>query len=669
MNSIHEKIQKHWPSIQKIWPNHDYSQHTLILYKLSPEGESIEAWALSVDGKNKLSKEQQESISPPQAGGYASTKFAGKDAIVMSAELSTNDLEKDADELYRTATHELVHFYHQQEVEDYKLESNRRAESYPISAKARLYRQMLYRRLISAYENPEKEQAFLGAAKYWLEKWGAEFPKERSEILLTDIVEGTAKYIENLATFSTLDTSSDAFRADAIKNILKEEIFISADSESYELGYIAGILLDKKIPDWKVNFYPKQIDPVTLLLSDVKAVEDAADIDFESKLVAEIDAVNEDLKATVHDLVIAYDALNIPYLKLDISNVSYSATMENILQYKDLDILSNYANKYNIGGKLLEINGHSVFSEELDDGRRIIIIPLTMPYTIDNNILNIHTQSLLVDGIEVKTGKDKNQRVLYMIELYSEPSVAKNTHTPELEALNESQATTNDAQNDRTPEQAMTQASLPGVERKAPTRCSYSSYYWSSTLRRAVDHYQVDKAYSEVTDDERSPDDPRCTPCVEDQVTIDPREFGIEHNAFRVCYIYADALKDALREIKESGSFDIVTLTGYRVGKTRGKVVDGKRTEWSNHSFGTAIDINAKYNGLYKQCHTTPREHSSELANCQLSMGGEWAPEKRPKLSITQNGIVVKVMTKFWKWGGSIPGELKDIMHFSITGY
>lgn len=218
-------------------------------------------------------------------------------------------------------------------------------------------------------------------------------------------------------------------------------------------------------------------------------------------------------------------------------------------------------------------------------------------------------------------------------------------------------------------EHAQTPQAPSAEQRPTPERCHYSSYYWSSTKRQAVDHYKVDKAYGDLTTDEKSPDDPRCTPCVEDQVTIDPRALGINAEPFRVCYIYADAMSQALQEIKASASFEIKSLTAYRVGKTRGKIVDGKRTEWSNHSFGTAIDINAEHNGLYNRCNTSIGSKTSDVAKCKLGMGGAWDPDKRPKHTITSDGVVVKAMGKFWKWGGSIPGDLKDIMHFSITGY
>jgi hypothetical protein len=210
----------------------------------------------------------------------------------------------------------------------------------------------------------------------------------------------------------------------------------------------------------------------------------------------------------------------------------------------------------------------------------------------------------------------------------------------------------------------------PTESAERPTTCTYETYEWSTELRRAVNRREVAHPYSEVTADERAPDDPRCTVCREDQVRIDPSPLGIEGvSAVWVCHAHAPAVEAALRAIAESGEFDIVELTGYRVGRTRGRVVDGLRTEWSNHSFGTAIDINAEHNGLYNDCNVgevTPET----ISRCRLSVGGRWDPERRPRRSITRGGVVYRAFTEIagWRWGGELTGSMRDLMHFSLTG-
>ena len=205
--------------------------------------------------------------------------------------------------------------------------------------------------------------------------------------------------------------------------------------------------------------------------------------------------------------------------------------------------------------------------------------------------------------------------------------------------------------------------------RPTPQTCHYSAYRWNVKTKRSTAPYSVNKAYAEVTDDERSPIEPRCTICLEDQTVISPKEFGVNLPDFRICYVYAEDVKNALAAIAADSSFRLTELTGYRPGRTRGKIVDDCRSEWSNHSFGTAIDINASQNGLYNNCPEPVSGSASEVASCKLGVGGKWDPQKRPDVSITKNGIVVKSFAPFWKWGGEISGNTKDIMHFSPDGY
>lgn len=205
--------------------------------------------------------------------------------------------------------------------------------------------------------------------------------------------------------------------------------------------------------------------------------------------------------------------------------------------------------------------------------------------------------------------------------------------------------------------------------RTEPDRCIYSTYNWSTEQRRTVNHRTIDKPYSEVSGDEIDPNDPRCTVCEGDQVTISPSEIGLAIEPFQVCWVHRDAAIRAIQRIKDTGRFNIVSIKGYRPGRTRGAIVDGMRTGMSNHGYGTAIDINRAYNGLYTNC-PGPLTDASSVENCNLSHGGAWNPSLRPLTSITGDGDVARIIEEElgWKWGGGISGSTKDIMHFSKTG-
>ena len=127
-------------------------------------------------------------------------------------------------------------------------------------------------------------------------------------------------------------------------------------------------------------------------------------------------------------------------------------------------------------------------------------------------------------------------------------------------------------------------------------------------------------------------------------------------------------MRHALQDVAKSKDFRIDEITGYRVGRTRGPIVDGLRTAWSNHSFGAALDINARHNGLYGDCDIASVSKEA-LAACKLRVGGVWDPSKRPETTITPATSLYKAFRAFWRWGGEIAGGTRDMMHFSLTGY
>ncbi len=189
-----------------------------------------------------------------------------------------------------------------------------------------------------------------------------------------------------------------------------------------------------------------------------------------------------------------------------------------------------------------------------------------------------------------------------------------------------------------------------------PQTCSYNSYAWNVRSKSAVNRQFVEKPYSDITPLER---DARtgCSICLEDQRRVKLRN-GIE---FQMCSVLAGRTEKALNTLLAQGEI-INSVTGYRVGLTRGMLDDqGNRTEYSNHSFGIALDINADINGLYGNCIQFNE-------GCKLRKGGRWQPNKPGGLY--RNSPTVRTLINIgYKWGGEIKGRQKDFMHFSPSGY
>ena len=205
---------------------------------------------------------------------------------------------------------------------------------------------------------------------------------------------------------------------------------------------------------------------------------------------------------------------------------------------------------------------------------------------------------------------------------------------------------------------------------EAPRTCTYETYAWSVTEKRAVDRRTVTKPRAELSADEKAPDfeTSGCTVCQEDQVEV--RVAGLP--PVTVCRYHAEGVRKAIAAVRASGRFEIRTLKGYRVGRTRGAVVEGRRTRFSNHSYGTAVDVNAGHNGLYGGCDLGGRVPAvaKDLKGCRLRIGGHWDPGARPTTTLTASSIVPRAFEEHagWRWGGAISGATKDFMHLSLDG-
>ena len=194
-----------------------------------------------------------------------------------------------------------------------------------------------------------------------------------------------------------------------------------------------------------------------------------------------------------------------------------------------------------------------------------------------------------------------------------------------------------------------------GLPAMADEPCTYSDWTWDVRQKKAVNFRTVQTTKDQLSSEHVHPELP-CSICQEDMAEIHIGDL----EPVLMCRVVAGAVEDALNTARDQG-FPIETLTGYRVGRTKGAVDErGLRTEYSHHSFGLAIDINAETNGLYDNCFSfSPR--------CRLRRGGPWSPDKTT--SITPASPLYKTMKRTgFLWGGELYGQQKDFMHFSLSG-
>lgn len=191
-----------------------------------------------------------------------------------------------------------------------------------------------------------------------------------------------------------------------------------------------------------------------------------------------------------------------------------------------------------------------------------------------------------------------------------------------------------------------------------PDTCTYSVSVWNTVAGKVTRTIEVKKKYSTVAGRERDRFEPSCTACIEDQTEINVP--GIE--SFYVCSVIADKVKTALIQLINQGE-PIISVSGYRPVLSKGILnSNGERTELSNHSFGTAIDINRMQNGLYNNCFKWGPQ-------CELVLGGPWRPGVITGSLSPEGKIVQRLKSLGFKWGGEIEASQKDFMHFSFSGF
>ncbi|MGG5357701.1 MULTISPECIES: hypothetical protein [unclassified Enterococcus] len=147
---------------------------------------------------------------------------------------------------------------------------------------ARQIRLELINSLRKAVIETDKEKEHLEAAKYWYEKYQKEHKKDYEIVKEIDVLEGTARYFDiavNVRSTIGMNASKEAVYQ-KYQELMEKDYALNfdrvdglADSESYDLGGAAGILLEKNSKDksWQKEA-ENGIPLVETLLKDVKAV-------------------------------------------------------------------------------------------------------------------------------------------------------------------------------------------------------------------------------------------------------------------------------------------------------------------------------------------------------------------------------------------------------------
>jgi|GEM_PF-4058780 len=124
---------------------------------------------------------------------------------------------------------------------------------YPMQIEPRLFRRMLQHSLLKAYVDVKNRSRHLAAAAWWQQTWAANFPGELAQANQRDVIEGTAQYVGVLGAamrdLGDPDSLQErhAYFASSLRPL---EGCRDTGHEHYDLGGIAGLLLDDMRVDW-----------------------------------------------------------------------------------------------------------------------------------------------------------------------------------------------------------------------------------------------------------------------------------------------------------------------------------------------------------------------------------------------------------------------------------
>lgn len=405
LEGVSQLVKSQWPQVIRIWPKMDYTKTNLLIISINHNDGIARYWLINVNGLREVTADEIGPLPQPAVENYAIAKILGRNGVIIT--LDSKKLPKRHEDIFRLATHELVHGWYQAEIKP-PAGADSRHTPYPLDYRPRLYRYMAIRSLQQAVRQP-KESFHLCYAKYWFDKWQHEYKDEYQKIKNTDISEGSASYIENMSVVIEKDKTLQQVQNKLlpILNTTPDQTS-SLDDESYLLGDVAGVLLDVYQPQWKHTFYQNAIPPAELLLRNVTGCNiHSVTSPFESIFRKKTEQENQQLS---HDFMTIADVIRnpaIPFLRLDVRKEQGSSTNKGFYDFFGHKIALAYTAKYQ--GK----NWHVQLKEQnILELSSSILIPLPAGTVAKNSIL-ILNHPKLKGSFKVKSERDSEKRLIY----------------------------------------------------------------------------------------------------------------------------------------------------------------------------------------------------------------------------------------------------------------
>ena len=160
---------------------------------------------------------------------------------------------------------------------------------FPIVHDPRIYRKLMILSLVDVLNNESHKAQGYSRAKYWLNKFNAQFPDEVAGVKEADIHEGTAEYFGRTVVKSVYTNYS------LIQPYEGSALAAPMNIEAYMLSIAINLAIAEGRKDEVIASFEKGLrSPIDILLSDVAvpaAYDESADKADHDRIMAEIDKI------------------------------------------------------------------------------------------------------------------------------------------------------------------------------------------------------------------------------------------------------------------------------------------------------------------------------------------------------------------------------------------
>ena len=271
---------------EKLWPGMQLDD-SQILFTLDKE-----AFLWPLHGQ-KLQKIDYDSLAAQfRTGLYSFGEYKEKKTMSIALDLWPSSHAASF------VLHEGFHYFVQPFWPTDSLVNSSREQSYPLQASPRYYRYMMSLELAGYLRQDHSD---LGRIRFWYDRYQEEFTEEALSIRRTDVMEGTAKFVDSIGVQDSFCSRSlEEITQQALLSIEPTIMPSDVDSESYTIGALAGLTLSMVGKDgWKNKVSEESKTPLEVLMENVVAAPQQEDPAQRALVEEQVELENEYISRTL----------------------------------------------------------------------------------------------------------------------------------------------------------------------------------------------------------------------------------------------------------------------------------------------------------------------------------------------------------------------------------